>query len=49
MREMPTDPARSETLSMHPRTSYGSREIPCLAWGGNGAQVCIENPKGEHR
>ncbi len=29
-REMPLDPARSETLSMHASTLSGSREIPCL-------------------
>ena len=33
-RETPLDPARSETLSMHASTSYGSREIPCLSVEG---------------
>jgi hypothetical protein len=32
-REMPLDPARSETLSMHASTLSGSREIPCLSVG----------------
>src|SRR4030095_9163360 len=30
-REMPLDPARSETLSMHASTLCGNREIPCLS------------------
>jgi hypothetical protein len=30
-REMPLDPARSETLSMHASTLSGNREIPCLS------------------
>jgi RNA-directed DNA polymerase len=32
-REMPLDPARSETLSMHASTLSASREIPCLSVG----------------
>jgi hypothetical protein len=34
-REMPLDPARSETLSMCASTLCGSREIPCLSVEGN--------------
>jgi len=32
-REMPLDPARSETLGVHVSTLSGSREIPCLSVG----------------
>lgn len=34
-REIGEDPARSETLCMHPSTSYGNREIPRLTGCGN--------------
>ena len=36
-REMPLDPARSETLSMCASTLCGSREIPCLSVGKRSA------------
>jgi len=46
-REMPPDPARSETLSMHPSTSRGSREVPRLT--RSGILVRIGNSKEETR
>jgi hypothetical protein len=42
-REISKGPARSETLCMHPSTSYGSREIPRLT--GSGILVRIGNSK----
>jgi hypothetical protein len=36
-REMPLDPARSETLSLCASTLCGSREIPCLSVGEGSA------------
>ena len=41
IREIDEDPARSETLSMYPSTSCGSREIPRLT--GGGAPVRVDN------
>lgn len=38
-RKIGEDPARSETLSMHPSTSCGSREIPRLTGCGNPVRI----------
>ena len=38
-REIGEGPARSETLCMHPSTSCGSREIPCLVGYGNPVRI----------
>jgi len=38
-REIGENPARSETLSMHPSTSCGSREIPRLTGNGNPVRI----------
>ena len=43
IRELCVDPARSEALSMHPSTLYGSREIPLLVTGD--AVTRVENSK----
>lgn len=46
--ECPSDPARSETPSMHARTSYGNREIPRSPWV-DGTQGRIGKSKDERR
>ena len=40
-RKIEEDPARSETLCMHPNTSCGSREVPCSV--GSGIPIRIGN------
>ena len=47
-REMPLDPARSETLSMRASTLCGNREIPCLSVG-EGSADRIGKSKDVHR
>jgi hypothetical protein len=47
-RECPTVPARSETPSMHARTSTGNREIPRSPWV-NGTQGRIGKSKDVRR
>ena len=45
-RKIDENPTRSKTLSMHPSTSYGSREIPHLI--GSGIPVRIGNALSEN-
>ncbi len=48
-RESGTDPARSKTLCMRPRTSYGNREVLRLARVSDGTLVRVGKLRGSAR
>jgi len=48
-REVPLDPARSQTPHMHGRTPHGNREIPHPPGSQGVAPGRIGNPKGRRR